>query len=142
MIFPHIHQHHETCFVNNCKLSIYRGYFFIANLVKFYKIKFLEHMLADNQSYLMSKFVNFNPFPDSRMYFEPISPLTPLYTFSAMSEKNAELLHNFVLLSRFFWRILYSACKEKTFSFFEKQKTIVQYISKIHFLIRIHSKIN
>jgi hypothetical protein len=102
-----IHLRHETCFVNKFKLSIYSGYFFIANLVKFYKTKFLELMLAYNQSYLMSKFVNFNPFPVIRMYFKPTSPLTSLYTFSATSEKNVELSHNFVLLSRFFWRILY-----------------------------------
>jgi hypothetical protein len=60
-----------TCFVNKFQLSI----FLIANLLKFDQTKFLELMLAYNQSYHMSKFANVNPFPVSRMYDTPISPL-------------------------------------------------------------------
>jgi hypothetical protein len=41
------------------------------------------------------------------MRCEPISPLYTLSTFFANSEQNIKLSHNFSLLSRFFWRILY-----------------------------------
>jgi hypothetical protein len=61
----------------------------------------------DYQSYLMRKLAKVKPFPISRMYFESIPPCIPLYIFSAMSEKNSELPHIFVWLSRFSWRIRY-----------------------------------
>jgi hypothetical protein len=60
---------------------------FIADLVKFDQTKFLELMLADNQSYNMSKFANVNPFPVSRMCYEPLSHLTPSIPFVPCQKK-------------------------------------------------------
>jgi hypothetical protein len=56
---------------------------FVANLAKFDHTQLLE------QSDHMRKLSNVNPFPVSRMYYEPIPPFTPFFIFSGKQEKKS-----------------------------------------------------
>jgi hypothetical protein len=50
----------------------------------------------------MKKLANANPFPVSRMHYEPFTPCIPLYIFSAKSEKKSRTFAHFWMAVAFF----------------------------------------